>query len=178
MTYAARRNYETLKRAAPRCWCGNYVHRDSKPSDVPGWMGPACNWAPLDEVVTAERILSLPPAHELHHQVRQLFGLPCDKACREPKPFTGESLIARIKAAYRLEDIAERLTRLYGTGNVLSGRCPLHGEQKGRAFTVWVDEQKWKCFGKCGLRGDVIDLVRECKSRGIDWRGRDTKRTG
>ena len=90
------------------------------------------------------------------------------------REFTGDSIIERIKGAYRLEDIAGRLTRLYGTGNMLSGRCPLHGEKSGRAFTVWVDTQKWKCFGKCLDGGDVIDLVQACMDRGIEWRERST----
>ena len=82
----------------------------------------------------------------------------------------GETMIERLKRTYRVEDIASRLTRLYGAGDLLTGRCPLHNERKGRAFAVWVSEQRWRCFGRCATGGDVIDLVRECKARGLNWR--------
>lgn len=78
------------------------------------------------------------------------------------------SLIDRIKQSYRLEDIASKHTHLHGT-TVLKGKCFLHGEQKGEAFTVWPAEQKWRCFGACNTGGDVIDLVRAMKDRGIQW---------
>ncbi len=84
------------------------------------------------------------------------------------KPVLGGSLIDRLKAAYRVEDVASRHTDLHGT-NVLKGKCPIHGEQRGEAFVVWVGEQKWKCFGACQSGGDVIDLIRALHERKLNW---------
>ncbi len=78
--------------------------------------------------------------------------------------------ISRIKEAYRVEDIAGKHTTLRGN-SVLKGKCFLHGETHGEAFTIWVDEQKFRCFGACNTGGDVIDLVRAMKDRGIEWNG-------
>ncbi len=110
-----------------------------------------------------------PTKRHWHHQVHSDFDLPCDELCSPaPKRKGGSDLIQRIKQAYRIEDIAEKHTRLRGN-SVLKGKCFLHGEQHGEAFTVWVDDQKWKCFGACGIGGDVLDLVRAMKERGIEW---------
>jgi hypothetical protein len=50
--------------------------------------------------------------------------------------------IARIKAAVRLEDYAERFTQLRPCGrDRLKGLCPLHRERTA-SFYVYVDEQR------------------------------------
>lgn len=84
----------------------------------------------------------------------------------KPSAQTG-NLIERIKAAYRIEDIAEKHTHLRGS-HTLSGPCFLHGGS-GSEFVIWVDEQRWKCWGACGTGGDVIDLIREMKERNLEW---------
>lgn len=126
---------------------------------------------------TALRLLDFnalyPSRRHWHHAVRANFGLECDDGCRPEikRTYNGDSLIDRIKAAYRLEDVVGRLTYLHGTGDLLKGKCPLHKEQKGEAFAVRVDAQKWHCFGACGTGGDLVDFVRACKERGIVWNG-------
>lgn len=84
------------------------------------------------------------------------------------RKYKDNRLIGRVKDSFRIEDIARLHTKLTGV-ETLKGRCFLHGETKGEAFTVWVDEQKWYCFGSCGIGGDVIDLVRALKARGMTW---------
>ena len=79
----------------------------------------------------------------------------------------GGTKIERLKEIYRVEDIADRLTTLFVTGDKLHGKCPLHDEQKGFAFVVDIEQQKWWCYGKCSVWGDSVDLVAECISRGI-----------
>lgn len=178
MNVASRRNYSALRKVATSCDnCESITHRSGNPV-IPAWDGPACTWAPPDEVAEAIRTRDIEPYHVFHHRVRQVFGLPCDRDCQERKPYSGESLIERVKAAYRLEEVAGRLTRLYGRGETLTGRCPFHGEQSGRAFVVWVDSQRWRCFGQCLAGGDVVDLVRECKARGLRWNGSSSERNG
>lgn len=36
--------------------------------------------------------------------------------------------------------------------------CPLHNEKTG-SFVVYKDRNTFTCFGACGEKGDVIDLV-------------------
>lgn len=78
----------------------------------------------------------------------------------------GGGLIARIKAAWTVEEVAERLgAHLRGQGDHLKAKCPLHGEREGYAFVIWTHEQKWRCFGKCNTGGDVVDLYRIARER-------------
>lgn len=85
-----------------------------------------------------------------------------------PKPrFDSHSSVQRIKREWSTLTLAETLTRLYGAGDVRSGQCPLHGEREGRAFVVWVSEDRWKCFGKCGTGGDQYDLWKAARQRGL-----------
>jgi len=109
-----------------------------------------------------------PTRRHWHHAVHTAARLPCDDLCKPKPSYTGGGLIQRIKARYRVEDIAAMHTKLRGN-EVLSGKCPLHGERNGESFKIWVDEQRWKCFGRCGLHGDVIDLIRALKERGLKW---------
>ena len=143
-----------------------------------GFHGP---WCPLDDPVCPQTEYfdylydtRCPEGlRETHHAALELVGLPCDKRCHPPTVYhpptiMGESLIEKIKARWTVEEVAHRLTELRGT-RVLTGPCPLHAERKGRSFTVWPDSQRWKCFGKCGIGGDVIDLVRAANERGLSW---------
>ena len=83
-----------------------------------------------------------------------------------PRPMLGESLIDKLKRIYRIEDILSRvgvnLTRVSGTI-----KCPLHNERNGQAFSFSLTTQKWKCWGKCAVGGDVIDLVEQLEKRGL-----------
>jgi hypothetical protein len=78
-------------------------------------------------------------------------------------------LFAEVKRRVRIEEIAAQLTELHGSGRVLTGACPFHNEQHGRAFVVWTDIQAWRCYGACQLKGDVIELMRVAMERGL-WR--------
>jgi hypothetical protein len=64
-----------------------------------------------------------------------------------------------IRRRFPLEDYIRRLgVRLRRSGGLLVGKCPIHREQQGAAFSVDPETQKWRCWGKCDRRGDVIDL--------------------
>ena len=77
---------------------------------------------------------------------------------RPPRP-QGQGRIAQLKARLRLEDVASRFTTLKLAGpDRLKGPCPLHSE-KTPSFVIYVDSQKWHCFGACAAHGDVIDLM-------------------
>lgn len=81
----------------------------------------------------------------------------------------GPSIFDMVKNSVDILDVAEVITDLQGVGNLLTGKCPLHQEQRGRSFVVWTDSQTWRCFGRCNTGGDVIQLVQECMERKINW---------
>ena len=71
-------------------------------------------------------------------------------------PATGR--IASLKAKLRLEDLAAKFTDLRPAGlGKVKGLCPMHQEREA-SFFVYIDSQRWQCFGACAIGGDVIDL--------------------
>ena len=140
---------------APGCFCGQFAWELSSDGD-----GPSCAAVPPEVLEGWER------GAAIYEWLAIEAGIPEPAQVRVPVSFKGDSLITRLKAAYRVEDMASRWTTLRGY-KTLSGKCPLHNEQQGRSFTVWVDSQRWKCFGKCGIGGDVIDLARAAKEKGL-----------
>ena len=118
---------------------------------------PWCTFKPVESVQQAKQI------------GRRLSELLFPEAYPKPKPKNyqvGESIFERVRSAYRIEDVAHKLTNLYGS-KTLSGKCPFHNERTGRAFVVWVETQTWKCNGKCQDGGDVISLVRKAMEGGL-----------
>ena len=68
--------------------------------------------------------------------------------------------VEAIKAAHPLDVfLSARGVVLKRHGAVLQGKCPFHNEVNGTALTVWPDEGRWRCFGKCDAGGDVIEAV-------------------
>jgi hypothetical protein len=63
-----------------------------------------------------------------------------------------------VRRSNPLPEYCERRgIKLRRSSGSLVGKCPLHDEHHGAAFVVF-DDGHWKCFGKCGKSGDVIDL--------------------
>lgn len=102
-----------------------------------------------------------------HCDIRAMFLLKCDSRCPRDTvaPERGASLIDRVKAAYRIEDVADRLTEMRWNGKRGMGRCPFH-DDSSPSFSVDTEKQRWKCFAACG-HGDVIDMLRLAKERGV-----------
>lgn len=67
-------------------------------------------------------------------------------------------LIARIKAALRIEDVVGRYVELRPAGSRLVAPCPFHQETKP-SFSVNPDAGFYYCFG-CQAAGDVIEFYR------------------
>lgn len=86
-------------------------------------------------------------------------------AHRKPKVVRGESLIERIKSAWRIEDLADRLTNMRWRGEKGMGKCPFH-QDRSPSFSVDITRQRWRCFAACG-HGDVVDLYKLAKERGL-----------
>ncbi len=72
------------------------------------------------------------------------------------KPMRGS--IKDIKASVRIEDVADRLTKMRWNSTSGRGRCPLHGGNNPQAFVVYNETQRFYCFG-CNEGGDVITLM-------------------
>ena len=78
--------------------------------------------------------------------------------------------VEAIKAANPLaEFLAGRGFVLKRHGALLQGKCPFHHEQNGEALTVYQQENRWHCFGKCAAGGDVIRAVELLD--GLDFKG-------
>jgi hypothetical protein len=127
---------------------------------------PEC--APWDQRVANLHAI-LDNRRQSHCDIRAAFLLPCDSRCprQTVAPERGASLIERVKAAYRIEDVAGRLTEMRWNGDRGMGRCPFH-DDRSPSFSVDIGKQKWHCFAACG-HGDVIDMLRLAKERGLAY---------
>ena len=66
--------------------------------------------------------------------------------------------IAQIKAQTRIEDIANRVTKMRWHGNTGRGPCPIHNGNNASSFVVYTETQSFYCFN-CNTGGDVITLL-------------------
>jgi hypothetical protein len=82
------------------------------------------------------------------------------------RPIAGETRIERIKRLVSVESLASQYTTLKPAGlGKEKGRCPLH-EERTASFYVYIESQRWHCFGACAIGGDVIDLAEQLMARG------------
>ena len=69
---------------------------------------------------------------------------------------------AYVKKQLPIQRVLEHLNvfaQLRGRGNQWRGPCPVHGQGKGRTFSVHLKDNVFQCFhAKCAIKGDVIDL--------------------
>ena len=79
---------------------------------------------------------------------------------------SGANLFDNAKASVQLEEFAARFTDFSSaSGGRLRGRCPLHDERTP-SFVIYLDSQRWHCYGACGTGGDVIELARRLMDAG------------
>lgn len=67
-----------------------------------------------------------------------------------------DHIIPQIKNKLKLEDLVSETVTLKRQGGSLSGFCPFHPNTNTPSFVVWPKSQTWKCFGACGVGGDII----------------------
>lgn len=78
----------------------------------------------------------------------------------------GGSLFDTVKAAVAIETLAGKVAELRPAGpGRLKALCPLHAE-KTPSFVVYTETQRWRCYGACGVGGDVIELARRLMAVG------------
>jgi transposase len=80
-----------------------------------------------------------------------------------PQPAAGPWLdFTQVKSQLPIQHVLEHLNlfaQLRGRGSQWRGPCPVHGQGKGRTFSVNLGENVFQCFdAKCAIKGDVIDL--------------------
>jgi transposase len=79
------------------------------------------------------------------------------------QPATGPWLdFTHVKSQLPIQRVLEHLklfAELRGRGHQWRGSCPVHGQGKGRTFSVHLEQNVFQCFAaKCAIKGDVIDL--------------------
>ena len=58
-----------------------------------------------------------------------------------------------------VQDVAGKYTVLQPAGSGrLKGKCPFH-EERTPSFVVYLDSNRWQCFGACATGGDVVNLI-------------------
>ena len=68
-----------------------------------------------------------------------------------------------IRQRVDLVEFISRYTALKRTGRTFKGLCPFHNE-KTASFTVDPDKGFWRCFGQCGIGGDIFAFVMKAES--------------
>ncbi len=68
-----------------------------------------------------------------------------------------------IRQRVDLVEFISRYTALKRAGRTFKGLCPFHNE-KTASFTVDPDKGFWRCFGQCGIGGDIFAFVMKAES--------------
>ncbi len=76
-------------------------------------------------------------------------------------------VVEEIKRRLELADYVGRSVKLTRAGRNFRGLCPFHTE-KTPSFYVFTDRSTWRCFGSCGVGGDLFSFV--AKRDGLDFR--------
>ena len=74
-----------------------------------------------------------------------------------------QSTIQQILGRLDIIDVVGSFVKLKKRGASYLGLCPFHNE-KTASFTVDPDKGFWRCFGQCGIGGDIFAFVMKAES--------------
>lgn len=76
---------------------------------------------------------------------------------------------ALVKERVDIVDFIGQHVPLKQSGKYYIGKCPFHNEEKGEAFIVTPEKDRWECKGKCAIHGDVFDFSVKFGLADDDW---------
>ena len=77
------------------------------------------------------------------------------------------SVSDEVKQRIEIVDLISRYTPLKRSGSTYKGVCPFHSERTP-SFIVFPHTQTWRCFGACGIGGDIFSFV--MRKENLDFR--------
>lgn len=72
-----------------------------------------------------------------------------------------------VKGRVDIVELISRYTPLKRSGSTYKGLCPFHSERTP-SFIVFPNTGTWRCFGACGIGGDVFSFV--MRKENVDFR--------
>jgi DNA primase len=75
-----------------------------------------------------------------------------------------------IKAAITMEQVLEHyslMDRFKGSGDSLTGPCPIHKGENPTQFRVSISKNIWNCFSECKHGGNTLDFIAEMEKISI-----------
>ncbi len=77
------------------------------------------------------------------------------------------SVSDEVKQRIDIVDLISRYTPLKRSGATYKGLCPFHSERTP-SFIVFPNSGTWRCFGACGVGGDIFSFV--MRKENLDFR--------
>lgn len=74
--------------------------------------------------------------------------------------------IAAVKARTDLLSLVSERTTVRPSGANYKALCPFH-QERTPSFHIYVEQQRWRCYGACAVGGDVYDFV--MKAEGVNF---------
>lgn len=67
--------------------------------------------------------------------------------------------VENVRARNPIDPVIGSYIELKRAGRYLRGLCPFHPDRDTPSLVVYLEDQRWHCFGACGEGGDVFKFV-------------------